>query len=82
MTSAIDPTKPGDLLAYTADVRENFAAAKSEIEALQTIVATGPTNISSLPYAKPDGSPPDGAKTGDIYINGVIGKGGFLCIAP
>jgi len=76
MTSAIDPTKPGDLLAYTADVRENFAAAKSEIEALQTAVADGPTNISGLPDAQPDGSPPVGAKPGDLYING-----GFLCIA-
>jgi hypothetical protein len=37
---------------------------------------TGPLNIVSLPNAQPDGSPPVGAVTGDLYING-----GFLCIA-
>jgi len=31
----------------------------------------------TLPLAKPDGSPPDGAKSGDFYNNG-----GFVCIAP
>ena len=36
MVSNIDPTKPTTSLAYTADVRANFAAAKSEIEMLQT----------------------------------------------
>jgi hypothetical protein len=36
MTSAIDATKPRSGQAETADVRANFAAAKSEIEALQT----------------------------------------------
>lgn len=35
MTSTIDPTKPTQNHAYTADVRANFAAAKAEIEALQ-----------------------------------------------
>jgi hypothetical protein len=46
MVSAIDPTKPTTTLAYTADVRANFAAAKSEIEQLQVgaqvIVGTSP----------------------------------------
>jgi microcystin-dependent protein len=37
MTSAIDPTKPGEGSAQTADVRANFQAAKNEIEALQQI---------------------------------------------
>jgi len=40
MTSAIDPTKPSGPVAYTADVRANFAAAKSEIEALQNVSAS------------------------------------------
>lgn len=35
MASNIDPTKPGSGNAYTAGVRENFSAAKAEIEALQ-----------------------------------------------
>lgn len=35
MASAIDDTKPAAGNAYTADMRANFAAAKSEIEALQ-----------------------------------------------
>ena len=34
-------------------------------------------NLAGIPVAKPDGSPPTGAVTGDVYING-----GFLCIAP
>jgi hypothetical protein len=34
-------------------------------------------NISSIPPAQPDGSPPAGSVHGDIYNNG-----GFLCIAP
>jgi hypothetical protein len=34
-------------------------------------------NISAIPNAQPDGSPPVGAKRGDIYNNG-----GFVCIAP
>lgn len=36
MSSNIDPTKPGTGVAYTADVRANFLAAKNEIEALQS----------------------------------------------
>lgn len=39
MTSAIDPTKPATGNPQTADVRENFSAAKNEIEALQATVA-------------------------------------------
>ena len=36
MASNIDASKPASVRAFTADVRANFAAAKSEIEALQT----------------------------------------------
>ena len=36
MTSAIDATKPESGLAYTADMRANFLAAKQEIEKLQS----------------------------------------------
>ena len=39
-------------------------------------------NIQNAPYSQPDGSPPPGARSGDVYINGAVGKGGFLCIAP
>jgi hypothetical protein len=41
MTSAIDITKPTSGKAYTADVRANFAAAKTEIEALQAASGGG-----------------------------------------
>ena len=41
MTSAIDITKPTATVAYTSDVRANFAAAKAEIEALQEATAGG-----------------------------------------
>ena len=34
-------------------------------------------NMAGMPHAKPDGSAPDGAVTGDLYNNG-----GFVCIAP
>ena len=42
MSSLIDPTKPTAVLALTSDVRANFAAAKSEIEALQGFEGDGP----------------------------------------
>jgi hypothetical protein len=34
-------------------------------------------NISNIPLAKSDGSPPAGSIKGDLYNNG-----GFVCIAP
>lgn len=37
MTSAIDATKPANTAAFTADMRANFAAAKSEIEAFGSV---------------------------------------------
>jgi prefoldin subunit 5 len=40
MTSAIDPAKPISGTPTTASVRGNFAAAKSEIEALQAAITT------------------------------------------
>ncbi len=40
MPSNIDPLKPEEGYATTASVRANFAAAKSEIEALQADKAT------------------------------------------
>ena len=48
MTSAIDPTKPAEGNAYTADVRDNFAKASSEISALQAQVATALSDITTL----------------------------------
>lgn len=41
MASNIDPTVPSGPIAFTADVRRNFASAKSEIEGLQTLFAGG-----------------------------------------
>ena len=36
-----------------------------------------PVSGYNLPNAQPDGSPPVGAKTGDLYTNG-----GFVCVTP
>jgi hypothetical protein len=40
-------------------------------------LAVTAVNLAGLPNAQPDGSPPVGAKTGDVFING-----GVLCVAP
>jgi hypothetical protein len=58
MASNIDPTKPAGPIAYTADVRDNFAAAADEITALQaagpflpidgSVPMTGPLNAPML----------------------------------
>lgn len=70
MASSIDPTKPTEGSALTSDVRANFSAAKTEIEALQTDKAA----LADLaPTATDDGTkgfhlvsyPP---KTGEIGI--------------
>lgn len=61
MTSKIDPTKPSGPVAYTADVRSNFAAAASEISALQQEEAGGPF----LPLA-------GGTVTGNVTIDGTL----------
>jgi hypothetical protein len=42
MVSQIDATKPSAPIAYTADMRANFAAAKNEISLLQTKTTGGP----------------------------------------
>jgi TolA-binding protein len=47
MTSNIDPTKPPEGKAYTADVRANFQTAHDEISALQTTVADLQTTVQS-----------------------------------
>ena len=51
MSSNIDPTKPGTPQAYTEDVRANFAAAKTEIDALQLAVSSALAPISQLALA-------------------------------
>src|SRR5262245_4636584 len=43
MASAIDATKPVQGSPTTQSVRDNFAAAKSEIELLQQTAGVGPT---------------------------------------
>lgn len=49
MTSNIDPSLPGEGKAYTADVRNNFAAAKNEIEELQNAVVPSAAAIMNNP---------------------------------
>lgn len=48
MPSAIDPTKPDAGNALTANVRSNFQAAKTEIEALQTGKADADIELAAL----------------------------------
>ena len=48
MTSAIDPTQPPQGAATTAAVRDNFTAAKSEIENLQAAAATAADQLSGI----------------------------------
>jgi hypothetical protein len=50
MPSQIDPTKPTEGMASTADVRANFQAAKDEIEALQGGFGSG-AQIGDFLYA-------------------------------
>jgi hypothetical protein len=54
MVSKIDPTRPAGPVAYTADVRGNFAAAKSEIEELQENGGGG--GGAEAPYTEQDRS--------------------------
>lgn len=48
MVSNIDPTKPAGPIAYTADVRDNFAVAADEITALQADVAALADEFAAL----------------------------------
>lgn len=52
MASSIDATKPTTGSALTSDVRDNFSAAKTEIEALQTDKATLADLASTTDAAK------------------------------
>lgn len=49
MPSAIDITQPEAGNASTAAVRSNFAAAKTELEALQDLATSGPRIIAMFP---------------------------------
>jgi hypothetical protein len=51
MPSAIDPANPTAGAATTASVRDNFSAAKSEIEALQTDVAAAQSDADAAAAA-------------------------------
>ena len=84
MASSIDPTKPIVGTPTTASVRDNFAAAKAEIEALQAQVAAmlasydAPAIITAdFPSGSNAGAPPI-----NIWqtrtLNTIIQDGGFL----
>lgn len=51
MASAIDVTKPSSTAPTTQSVRDNFQAAKSEIEALQANVTTLQTEMGDVSAA-------------------------------
>ena len=73
MTSSINPTKPEQGNALTADMRANFLAAKNEIESLQT----GLSNIQLTPGAQGPAGPigPTGL-TGPAGPAGAAGAAG------
>jgi hypothetical protein len=48
MTSNIDPLVPSEGLAYTADMRANFAVAQQEISDLQAALAAAQSDITAL----------------------------------
>lgn len=81
MASAIDPTKPTAGAALTADVRQNFAAAKQEIEALQIAPGiegpAGPQGIQGIQGpAGPTGAAGAAGATGATGPAGATGVAG------
>jgi hypothetical protein len=83
MASAIDITKPTTGNAYTADVRQNFATASSEISALQAAVAAGvPSGITnSTGTVVPGATTPGFNQPGSQYTNTAGTAGSFLYIS-
>jgi hypothetical protein len=84
MTSAIDPTLPITGSPTTASVRANFAAAKDEIEELQSGKLDNtmptvyfPTLLNGWTEASPTGAPVLYYITahGDVHIHGLISPG-------
>jgi hypothetical protein len=77
MVSAINPSKPDGPIAYTADVRDNFGAAKTEVEALQsaTVSLQGQVNSAAVEI---------GANTADITAlqNGTLPLTGGTLTGP
>ena len=69
MSSNIDATKPAAGAATTQSVRDNFAAAKAEIEALQAAVAESGITIAPTPPALPHSSKLWwSTETGDLHV--------------
>lgn len=56
MASAIDPTKPTTGNPTTQSVRDNFAAAKTEIETIQAALGIADAGVE---YEEPPGGGPD-----------------------
>jgi hypothetical protein len=79
MASLIDPSKPAGPIAYTADVRANFATAKSEIEALQQSIGNGGGGDGGGPYLPLTGvvlpTSPVGLPAGSLWSNS-----GVVCV--
>lgn len=69
MASNIDATKPTSGTATTQSVRDNFLAAKNEIEALQTAVAEAGITLAATPPTLPHASKLWwNTETGDLYV--------------
>lgn len=67
MPSNIDPTKPVALVPTTQSVRDNFSAAKTEIEALQT----GKANDTDLSAHLANVSNPHGVTAAQVALGNV-----------
>lgn len=79
MTSQIDPLHPPQGFATTAKVRENFAHAKAEIEALQAAAAAPKTT------ARADPSPPSSVTiqtAGADLVTFIMTENTLLDLAP
>jgi len=71
MTSAIDPTKPTAVMAYTADVRQNFLAAKNEISAFQDGTGVITKEQTAIPTEQTIFQPAQQHKVGHALKTGV-----------
>jgi len=73
MTSTIDPTLPTGAKANSADLRANLAAAKAEIEQLQTDVAA--LQPSGPPLGVTDGSEATAGEIGEYHAASLAAPG-------
>lgn len=72
MQSQIDPTKPGERLAYTSDVRQNFAYARAEINNLDTDVGRARSEAETARLIAVAANDTSVKKAGDIMTGRLV----------